>query len=880
VTAITASNHRRRLCSALLVGTFLSGTALPAYAQQTSATPAPASPAPTAPAVTAQPETVIRSLSVSGNQRLEPETVISYMKLRIGETYTRERLDEALRDLYATELFADVQILGGDTGNLVIQVRENPVINRIILEGNKRIKDDKINPEIRLAPRQIFTRTKARADVARIIELYRRQGRFAAQVEPKIVQLEQNRVDVVFEITEGPKSKVRQINILGNEKFSDNELRSHMATKRTNFLSFLSSGSVYDPDRLAYDQQQLRLFYLTEGYADFRVVSAVAELTPDRQDFIITYVVEEGERYKFGDVKVESAIRDFKSENLSRLLPMKKGDWYNAKQMEDTVTQLTETAGLFGYAFADVNPQIQRDKDNRTMSVTFQVGETPRVYVDRIEINGNTVTRDKVIRREFRIAEGDPFNSVRVKRSKDRIESLGYFQENLEIQQTQGATPDRVVLGLDVEEKATGELQVSAGFSSLERFLVNLSIRQRNFMGKGQEVRASVNYSSYSKSIELGFTEPYLFDRNIAVGADVFRRDYNSFNFTSSGDRNNTYEQLSTGFQLRAGIPLTEYMQLAARYGLSQDRVTLDESLYFTDPDGSGPLPAFCDPLRVGRYLCQAIGERTTSSIGYSFAYDDTNNRLRPTNGQRLVLSQDFAGLGGSVRYLRTKANASKFWQPFGSFVFSASLEGGYIHSFQKAPSADEDPVRLIDRFFLGEPQIRGFDIRGVGPRVVRELFDANGDPVEETNNSSQTDDALGGRAYYLARAELEVPVSSGLRELGLRPSLFVDAGALFGLRNPAVTRVTNCADATPNDTNVIAPSIVTGTASCPTGTISAGGFQERYLGDTPKPRVSVGFGVNWNSPFGPFRIDIAKALIKAEGDDTKLITFNVGTAF
>ncbi|TFI60349.1 outer membrane protein assembly factor BamA [Sphingomonas parva] len=875
---MTASNHRRRLCSALLVGTFLSGIALPAYAQQATAPAAAAPTAPTAPTVAPQPESVIRSLAVSGNQRLEPETVISYMKLRVGETYTRERLDEALRDLYATELFADVQILGGDTGNLVIQVRENPVINRIILEGNKRIKDDKINPEIRLAPRQIFTRTKARADVARIIELYRRQGRFAAQVEPKIVQLEQNRVDVVFEISEGPKSKVRQINILGNEKFSDNELRSHMATKRTNFLSFLSSGSVYDPDRLAYDQQQLRLFYLTEGYADFRVVSAVAELTPDRQDFIITYVVEEGERYKFGDVKVESEIRDFKGENLTRLLPMKKGDWYNAKQMEDTVTSLTESAGLFGYAFADVNPQIERDKETKTMAVTFQVAESPRVYVDRIDINGNTATRDKVIRREFRLAEGDPFNSVRVKRSKDRIESLGYFQEDLEITQTQGATPDRVVLGLDVEEKATGELQVSAGFSSLERFLVNLSIRQRNFMGKGQEVRAAVNYSSYSKSIELGFTEPYLFDRNIAVGVDVFRRDYNSFNYIGN-ERNNTYEQLSTGFQLRSGIPLTEYMQLAARYGLSQDKVTLDESLYFTDPDGSGPLPAFCDPLRVGRYLCQAIGERTTSSIGYSFAYDDTNNRLRPTNGQRFVLSQDFAGLGGSVRYLRTKANAAKYWQPFGSFVFSASLEGGYIHSFQKAPSADEDPLRLIDRFFLGEPQIRGFDIRGVGPRVVREFFDENGPIVDDSNR--QIDDALGGRAYYLARAELEIPVSSGLRELGLRPSLFVDAGALFGLRDPATTTVRNCVD-DPDVTGTVEGSQVIGdSASCPTGTIvGANSFREVFRGDTPKPRVSVGFGVNWNSPFGPFRIDIAKALIKAEGDDTKLITFNVGTAF
>jgi outer membrane protein insertion porin family len=886
VTAIKAPNHRRRLCAALLVGTILGGAAIPAHAQDAGTTAQPAQPAPAAPSATTAPavpapvapETqVIRSIAITGNQRLEPDTVLSYMKLRVGETYTRERLDEALRDLYGTELFADVQILGSDTGNLVIQVRENPVINRIILEGNKRIKDDKINPEIKLAPRQIFTRTKARADVARIIELYRRQGRFAAQVEPKIVQLEQNRVDVVFEINEGPKSKVRQINILGNEKFSDGELRGEMATKRTSLLSFLGSGAVYDPDRLAYDQQQLRLFYLTNGYADFRVVSAVAELTPDRQDFIITYVVEEGERYKFGDVKVESDIRDFKGENLTRLLPMKTGDWYNAKQIEDTVTSLNESAGLFGYAFADVQPRIDRNKEDRTMSVTFQVAETPRVYVERVDINGNTVTRDKVIRREFRLAEGDPFNSVRVKRSRDRIQSLGYFQDDLEIQQTEGSTPDRVILGVDVEEKATGELQVSAGFSSLERFLVNLSIRQRNFMGKGQELRAAVNYSSYSKSVELGFTEPYLFDRNIAVGVDLFRRDFNSFNYVGN-ERNNTYEQVSTGFQLRTGIPLTEYMQLAGRYGLSVDNVTLDEGLYFTDPDGTGPLPPFCDPTRVGRYLCEAIGERTTSSLGYSFAYDNTNNRLRPTAGHRVILNQDFAGLGGSVKYLRTKLSGSKYWKPFGDFVFSTSVEGGYIHSLEKARGPDQDPVRLIDRFFLGEPQIRGFDIRGVGPRVIREFFDKDGNPVED--NQDRIDDALGGHAYYLARAELEIPLSSGLREMGLRPSVFVDAGALFGLRNPALTRLTDCTDANPTDGNNIPGTTVTGTQPCPTGTVSNGGFQEVYRGDTPKPRLSVGFGVNWNSPFGPFRIDIAKALIKAEGDDTKLITFNVGTAF
>src|SRR5688572_19887092 len=536
----------------------LGGVAAPAWAQDAqpggTAQPGQAAPAaqtlPEAPAAPAAPTRIIRSITVQGNQRLEPETVLSYTALRAGEPYDNERLDQALRDLLATELFADVQIGGVETGDIVLQVRENPVINRIILEGNRRLKDDKIVPEIRLAPRQIFTRSRARADVARIIELYRRQGRYAARVEPKIVQLDQNRVDVVFEIDEGPRSRVRQINVIGNQHFGDGRLVSEMTTREARWWNIFSSSDSYDPDRLAFDQARLRRFYLTQGYADFRVVSAVAELTPDRRDFIITYVVEEGDRYKFGDVSVQSEIRDFDQEALQRNLPMQTGDWYNAQQVEDTVTSLNELAGLFGYAFSDVRPQFTRSRENLTMSVVFRVAETPRVYVERIDITGNTNTRDKVIRREFRLAEGDPFNSVRVSRSRDRIQSLGYFQENLEITQEQGSAPDRVVLGVAVEEQATGQLQFSAGFSSLERFLVNLAIEQRNFRGLGQILRASVNYSSYSKSIELGFTEPYLFDRNIAVGFDLYRRDLNSFNFLGN-NRETTYEQVSTGGQIR-----------------------------------------------------------------------------------------------------------------------------------------------------------------------------------------------------------------------------------------------------------------------------------------------------------------------------------------
>jgi len=886
VTAIKRSNIHRPVIAALLAGTVLSGLGGTATAAQTAPAPTPSVPAATVAATT------IKTLSVSGQQRLEPDTVLSYTKLRQGTAYTRESLDQALRDLYETELFADVQISGAETGNIVIEVKENPVINRIVLEGNKRIKEEKIRPEIKLSPRQIYTRSKVRADVARIIELYRRQGRFAATVEPKMVQLDQNRVDIVFEISEGPKSKVRQINIIGNEKFSDGELRGEMATKAARWYRIFSSGTSYDPDRLAYDQQKLRQFYLTNGYADFRVISAVAELTPDKQDFIITYVVEEGDRYKFGGVKVESDIRDLSSDSLTKLLPMKKGQWYNAKQVEDTVDQLNETAGLFGYAFADVQPDFQRDKDTLTMGINFKIANAPRVYVERVDINGNTLTQDKVVRREFRLNEGDAFNSFMVKRSKDRINSLGFFQDKLDIQQKPGSTPDRIILETNVEEKSTGELSLSAGFSSLERFIVSASVTQRNFRGKGQELRTSVNYSAYSKSVEVGFTEPYLFDKNIALGGDIYRRDLNSFNYLANNDRNTTYQQTTTGFQIRAGVPITEYMSLALRYSLNLDDVTLNKTNYYSDTNGDGILE--CDPILAGRYLCDAIGKRTTSSVGYSLIFDNRDNRIRPTRGQSLSLSQDFAGLGGSVKYVRTRLNAAKYWRVLGNFIFSVSGEGGYIHSlegtrFSSDGVTEVDKIRLTDRFFLGNPQLRGFDIRGVGPRVKRYYFDSTTDAngnitgVQSTTNNNRSDDALGGKVYYLAHAELEIPLGAGAREMGLRPSIFADVGAVAGLKNPATINFPGYCSITATDgtSSTVRATGSAATPICTSGThVTGTGFREEYLGDTLKPRLSVGFGVNWNSPFGPFRIDVAKALLKEPGDDTKLINFNVGTQF
>ena len=433
-------------------------------------------------------ERTIRSIQVTGNQRLEPETIRAYANLSPGQNYNAGTLDQALKDLYATQLFADVTITGADTGNLVIRSSENPVINRIILEGNKRLKDDKILPEIKLAPRQIFTRSEARADVERILELYRRQGRFAARVEPKIVQLDQNRVDVVFEIYEGDLAKVRAINIIGNDNFRDGRLHKEMYTTQAGgLLGFLKSNDTYDPDRLAADQQKLRAFYLTQGYADFRVVSALAELTPDRRDFVITYVVEEGPRYKFGTVEADSALRDFPAEQVMSWSSIEPGDWFNAKAVEDAVTDINEAAGNLGYAFADIDPAYERDAEKRLMNITFRVGETPRVYVERIDITGNTTTRDKVIRREFRVNEGDAFNARQAQAQPGPHPEPRLFPGKAGDQADRrlGARPRRARRQRRGKAdrpavSSRAAIRASSGSSSSSRS------SQNNFMGKGQ----------------------------------------------------------------------------------------------------------------------------------------------------------------------------------------------------------------------------------------------------------------------------------------------------------------------------------------------------------------------------------------------------------
>jgi outer membrane protein insertion porin family len=890
VASRTVSFQYLRIC--MVLGTAL---AAPAVSAQTTA-----APVPSANVQVPIPPGTIKVVNVTGNERLEAETVRTYVQLNIGDAYDATSIDLALKRIYATELFADATIRV-DNGILTVNVRENPVINRIVFEGSKRVKEEKLREEVRLAPRQIFTRSKARADVSRMIELYRRSGRFAATIEPKIIQLPQNRVDLVFEIDEGPKSRIRQINFIGNKEFSDGDLRSGLFSRQARWYRLFTSSDTYDPDRLAADREKLRQHYFTEGYADFRVVSAVSELTSDRKDFIVTFTIEEGGRYKFGKVDLESKIRDIKSADYKKLIPIKEGEWFNAKRIEDSEELLKNTAGLFGYAFADVRSKPTRNKDKKIIDFNFEIAEAPRVYVERIDINGNTRTLDKVIRREFRLAEGDAFNSFKVKRSKERIQSLGFFQEKLEIEQKPGSAPDKVALEVNVEEKSTGQLTLGAGFSSFERFTFNLGVAQRNFRGKGQDLRANFEISSFRNQIDLSFTEPYFLGRNLSIGADVFRRDANCLNTSRSTCGNTRFSQTDLGFGLRAGFNVTEYWTYGARYNLVQSKLdypnvsrafrdalgqpvltNLLDSLNNPVPNGAGGFLQVSDTRpaanlgfgqvcvlgsqSVSAVICDELGTRITSSIGHSFIYNSLDNGQKPNRGQRLIFSQDFAGLGGSVRYLRNTLQYDYFVPIVGRWVLRLGVEGGHITTWGKTTERDitnavvptDRRIRLNDRFFLGTPQFRGYAFRGVGPREAFPSLDALGNIIRDSagNVVFQTDnrgnllgESLGGQIYYKGTAELRVPLGQAASELGLQAAAFFDIGSLYKVKiNPSV----------------IPPNLI----------------RDRIVGDTSAPRMAVGIGVSWNSPFGPFRIDISKPLNKQLGDITETFQFNVGTSF
>ncbi len=677
------------------------------------------------PSAAQEPDRIVEEIRVEGNQRIEAETVFSYMVIAVGDPFDPERIDRSLKSLFATGLFADVT-LRREGNALVVRVLENPIINRLAFEGNKRIGDDVMSAEVRLRPRVVYTRTKVQSDVARIVELYRRSGRFAATVEPKVIQLPQNRVDLVFEIDEGPLTSVRRISFIGNERFSDRKLRGQIQTKESVWYRFLTTDDTYDPDRLTFDRELLRRFYLSKGYAEFRVVSAVAELTRDRKDFFITFTVEEGERYRYGEVSLKSELRDLSVDDLLEHVETETGDWYDADEVEDTIQELTTVVGNLGYAFVDIRPRAERNRDALTIDLTYEIAEGSRVFVERINITGNFRTLDKVIRREFRLVEGDAFSSAKLRRSRQRIRNLGFF-DKVDLTSSQGEISDKAVIDVEVSERATGELTFGAGVSSVDGLLADVAIRERNLLGRGQDLRLSFTLSGRRQELALSFTEPYFLDRELAAGFDVFRREVD---ITDEG----SFDQESLGFSLRMGYPITERMRHNVNYTLREDKIS------DVDADAS-------------RFIKAQEGTSVTSSVGHTLLYDARDSRIDPSEGYFVRFTQDVAGIGGDVRHLRNRLSAAYFYSIFPDWVASVSASGGHIFGF------GED-VRINNRFFIGGSDLRGFDTAGIGPR----------DEI--------TRDALGGNLFGTGSLELSFPLGFP-KEFNVRGRLFADIGTL-----------------------------------------------------------------------------------------------------
>ena len=730
-------------------------------------------------------ENRLREVRVEGAQRVEADTVRSYIGMRPGDTVTPAALDKALKALFATGLFADVNIRQ-DGRDVTVRIVENPIINRLAFEGNRRITDETLTDEVKLRPRIVFTRARVQSDLQRVMDLYRRSGRFSATVVPKVIQLPQNRVDLVFEINEGELTEIRKIAFVGNKEFDDGDLREVVQTRESAWYRFLTSDDTYDPDRLTFDRELLRRHYLANGYADFRVVSAVAELTPDSKAFFVTFTVEEGARYKIGKVDFITALRNLDVEKLREGQTIVPGDWYNADEVEAMIGKLTDAVGVFGYAFVDIRPRVRRDRKTRLIDVAFVIQEGPRVFVETVKISGNVRTLDKVIRREILLVEGDAFNTSQLRRSRRRIRNLGFF-ERVEIENKAGSSPDKTVIDVLLKEKSTGEISFGAGFSSSAGVVGDAGISERNLLGRGQELELRVQLGERQQEIDLSFTEPYFLGKNLSAGVDVFRttRDLQS---ESSFDRE------TLGFALRSGYRITEPLSQVWKYTLREDKIAdipTDASLAIKEQEG----------------------DLITSSIGQTLRYDKRDSRFDPTDGYFVELQNTLAGFGGDSQYLRNEVKGATYHELYDSWVLNIGAGVGYIVGIG-------DNIRIIDRFFLGGDNLRGFEDAGVGPRDLATL------------------DSVGGNLFYRTTVGVAFPL--GLpNEFGLRGRVFSDAGSLAE-----------------NDSNF------------------------STLTDTGSIRLSVGTGLLWDSPFGPVNIDLAKALLKEDFDQTELFRFSFGARF
>ena len=727
----------------------------------------------------------ISEIRVDGTQRIEPESVRSYMRVNEGDPFDPVRLNNSLKNIFSTGLFADVTLRReGDV--LVVTVVENPIINRIAFEGNDRLSDDELTAEVVLRPRLVFTRTRLQPDVQRILEIYRRSGRYAVTIEPKIIRLPQNRVDLVFEINEGPLTEIKSIHFIGNRAFSDSELRDEIATEEAAFWRIFTSTDTYDPDRLNFDQDLLRRFYLREGYAGFRASSVVAELLPDREGFIVTFTIEEGERHKFGRIDIETTLRNLDPDSLRDDLSTEEGDWFDDEAIEKSATKLAETVSNLGYAFVDVRPRSKRDLEGRLVHITYEIREGPKVYIERIDIQGNDRTLDRVIRREFRLIEGDAFNSAKLRRSRERIQRLGYFKRVEITNEPSSTAPDRTIVTVKVEEKSTGDLTFGAGFSSTVGPVGNLGVRERNLLGRGQDLRLNLSLAGEQSQIDLSFTEPYFLGRSLSAGVDVFHIE--------SSLSQQGFDEQRTGGALRVGFSYTEHLRQVFRYKLEQDNI-------------SGVAPS------ASLLLKEEAGSFLESSLSQTLTYDTRDRRTGAREGALIGLNNEVAGLGGDVFFLKSILSAG-YTIPFAeNWTIGTRAKVGNIIGLNQ-------DTRISDRFRIGGRNLRGFQFAGIGPR------------------DRPTGDPLGAKQFYTGTLELGFPL--GLPdELAIRGRIFADAGSAWGL------------DKTDADVQ-----------------------------DEASLRASVGAGITWQSPLGPFVIDFGFALLKEPFDRTERLSISFGTQF
>ena len=765
---------------------------------------------------------VVRTIEVTGNRRVEPETVRSYLQIAPGEAYSAAKVDGSIKALFATGLFSDVTIEPkGST--LVVHVVENPVINQVAFEGNSEVDTATLAGEVQMKARSVFTRARVQADVQRILDVYRRQGRFAAAVEPKIIELEQDRVNLVYEITEGGATKVKGINFVGNRAFSDSQLRDIISTTQVGWFDFLKGTSIYDPDRMSLDRELLRQYYMKNGYADATVTAGNAELDPDGQGFLITFAVDEGEMYNFGGVTIESSLPEVQPDVYKGEILTLSGNVYDASLIDKTTEKLTLAIAEKGYAFARVRPRATPDPATHTISIAYAVDEGPHIYIERINIIGNERTKDYVIRREFLLAEGDAYNPLLVDRAKKRLTGLGIFK-NVEIKRRPGSAQDRVVLDVEITEQSTGELSFGGGYSTSEGVIGDVSITERNLMGNGQFMRLRLAGSLERMQVDLSFTEPRFLDRNLSAGFDLYHKEVDMTD--QSG-----FKQRKTGGQVRLGFPLAENLWMQTSYGLSRDQI------YDVSDTASMAIKQACgfqiaDPVSgAGSCTREAYW---TSVVGTSITYDGRNHPKNPTRGIFLQLDDEFAGLGGDTEYWRVGGEARGYYPLTEKITLIGRVIGGHIESW------GSDDVNLLDLYFKGGETIRGFNRSGYGPR------------------DTFTGDALGGHSYWAATAEVRFPLPFVPDDMGLSGAVFADAGSLWDAGDFAKSS-NDCSDAS---------------------TFSNGAFKKVCLKDDSSIRASVGASLMWNSPVGPLRMDFAKTISKQNYDETQFFRFGASTKF